>query len=188
MADTCADQLGSAFEDVAGTTHAEAIACVDGWSLAAGYEDGTFQPGRTLTLAQAATFLVRTLEGAGHALPPPTTRSCVDRPAHGLAIDALVAAGIAGPTTCVEGSRPITRGEMAAWVSGALDVAGGTPGEERRWYLDVDGHRFATAIRRVTAEGIVTGHRDGTFAPDADLSRGQMATFLTRLLDRLLEL
>ncbi len=185
--DTCTGG-GAQFADTEGTTHAAAIACSSDWGLINGYQDGTFWPGLRLTRGQAAALLHRTLSSAGHAVSGGEGTCAGQAGAHGKSVEALVHAGVAPRSTCFSGHVVITRGEMAAWVSATLDVAGGDPGESVDWYVDDDGHAHEGAIQRITAEGIVTGRADGTFGADESLSRGQMATFLTRLLDRLLEL
>jgi hypothetical protein len=57
---------------------------------------------------------------------------------------------------------------------------------EVRWKLvlsDIEGRVHEQAIRAIAEAGITGGYRDGTFRPAADVTRGQMATFLSRALD-----
>lgn len=49
-------------------------------------------------------------------------------------------------------------------------------------FTDVAGHRHERAINRVAAEGWMTGFSDGTFRPEGDVSRGQIATMIHRAL------
>jgi hypothetical protein len=72
----------------------------------------------------------------------------------------------------------VTRGQMATFLSRALDLPPGTA-----TFTDIDGNTHADAIRAVAEAGISEGRGDGTFGPDEPVTRGQMATFLTRALD-----
>lgn len=47
---------------------------------------------------------------------------------------------------------------------------------------DVEGNAHAESIRKVAEAGIASGYSDGTFRPGAEVTRGQMATFLARAL------
>ncbi|MBT9145634.1 MAG: Sporulation-specific N-acetylmuramoyl-L-alanine amidase [candidate division WS2 bacterium] len=49
---------------------------------------------------------------------------------------------------------------------------------------DIQGHWAEEEIKRVIAEGLMTGFPDGTFQPDEALTRGQFAAVLGKLLDR----
>ena len=55
----------TAFRDVRGSVHADAIAAATEAGIISGYPDGTFRPGAVVTRAQAATMLVRTMELGG---------------------------------------------------------------------------------------------------------------------------
>lgn len=75
--------------------------------------------------------------------------------------------------------RSVTRGQMAAFLSRALDLPAGEPGG----YRDTPGSVFAAAIDAVSTAGIAAGYGNGTHRPDAPVTRGQMATFLSRGFD-----
>jgi murein DD-endopeptidase MepM/ murein hydrolase activator NlpD len=63
-----------------------------------------------------------------------------------------------------------------------LDAAcPGIDGSER--FSDVSGSEYEASIACVSAWQIALGREDGTFGPHDLLTRGQMASFLTRLLD-----
>jgi hypothetical protein len=94
------------------------------------------------------------------------------------AIETLAAAGITkgcGDTTfCPD--QPVTRGQMAAFLVRVLDLdpVAGNP------FSDDDGSPFEGAIESLAAAGITNGCAGHRFCPDAPISRGQMAAFLTR--------
>lgn len=81
--------------------------------------------------------------------------------------------------------QSITRAEMADWTAGALTFSGVSLDGSTDWYPDDDGHIHEAAINKITDAGIVTGQADGTFGPDLNLTRAQMATFMARTVDAL---
>jgi hypothetical protein len=73
----------------------------------------------------------------------------------------------------------VTRGQMAAFLSRALDLNAGA-GEE---FADVAAdHPFGEDIDAVAAAGITRGYGDDTFRPAEPVNRGQMAAFMYRAL------
>jgi hypothetical protein len=79
------------------------------------------------------------------------------------------------------GFRPadrVTRAQMATFLMRARGLAP-VPGTRFR---DAAGHAHEGAINAVAAAGIAGGFPDGTFRPDAQVSRAQMASFLVRAL------
>ncbi len=76
----------------------------------------------------------------------------------------------------------VTRGQMAAFLTRALDL----PPSSGDKFTDDDTSVFADAIERISAAGITKGCNppvNDRFCPDAVVTRGQMAAFLTRALD-----
>lgn len=82
-----------------------------------------------------------------------------------------------------------SRGFMAAIIARLAEAAGSPlPAPLTDTVRDDEGHRYEDAISRVVAAGIATGFPDGSFRPDATLTRGQMATFLANFTTGWLEL
>lgn len=77
---------------------------------------------------------------------------------------------------CSGGS--VTRGQMAAFLTRALDLPVG-----RRVFADSKGHTFQQDIAALDRAGITRGCRSDDFCPNDDVTRGQMAAFLARALD-----
>lgn len=50
-------------------------------------------------------------------------------------------------------------------------------------FTDVEGTTHETAILAIAQEGVISGYPDGTFRPNQDVTRGQLATFFTNALD-----
>jgi hypothetical protein len=74
-------------------------------------------------------------------------------------------------------SRQITRGEMAAFISRALQLSAttGVPA-----YTDVASHLFENDIDRIQTAGIGFGCTENEFCPDRALERDEMAELLVR--------
>jgi hypothetical protein len=118
--------------------------------------------------------------GAGEGeLIPLIARRCgfydVAGTTHEAGIAAVTTAGIA--QGYADGTfRPqtaLTRGQMATLLANALDLPAG-----EHDFTDVAGTTHEAGIAAVTTAGIAQGYADGTFRPQAALTRGQMATLL----------
>lgn len=73
---------------------------------------------------------------------------------------------------------PVTRGEMAALLTRALDLA--RPDTTR--FSDTGESPFAAEIEAIAAAGITHGCHEAKYCPDLAVTRGQMASFLSRAL------
>ena len=73
---------------------------------------------------------------------------------------------------------PVTRGQMAAFLSRALNL----PNTATDYFTDDNGTMFENNINRVAAAGITSGCTATTYCPNANVTRGQMAAFLARAL------
>ena len=101
-----------------------------------------------------------------------------------LPVKALASAGIFASTGCDDGfcpGEPIDRATMSVWMVRVLDRADPEPVESTR-FADVDAsHPYAAFIERMAEIGVTKGCGDGTnFCPDREVTRAQMATFLSR--------
>ena len=164
--------------DIAGNTHEAAIRAIAAAGITAGFPDGTYRPGRTVTRAQMASFLQRALGLSGGDA---TGFSDVAGHAHEAAIRAITAAGIT--TGFSDGTyRPgdtVTRAQMATFLKKALSL---TDGDASR-FSDVAGNAHEAAIGAIAEAGITTGFPDGSYRPAQSVTRGQMATFLQKALN-----
>ena len=75
----------------------------------------------------------------------------------------------------------VTRGQMAAFLSRALNLPDGAVNT----FVDDDRSIFESDIAKIAAAGITQGcSADGTmFCPDDFVTRGQMAAFIHRALE-----
>lgn len=84
--------------------------------------------------------------------------------------------------------EPVTRQAMAAFLMRNAErlVPGSTDGEFTEPFSDVGAnHLFRDEIAWLNASGITGGFPDGTYRPDADISRASMAAMLMRFTEYL---
>lgn len=74
----------------------------------------------------------------------------------------------------------VTRGQMAAFLVRALGLKGSGAGNP---FVDDDGSGFEGDIEVLAAARITSGCGNAIFCPDAEITRAQMAAFLSRALD-----
>jgi hypothetical protein len=163
------------FTDVpAGHTHARAIEALAASRISEGCTTREFCPSRTVTRAQVATFVTR-------AKPLPAGPTSTFRDAtgpHRAGIEAAAAADVTRGCTptrfCPQ--DPVTRGQLASMLQRAL----GLPARPNRFRDVPAGHTHAGAIGALAEAGIALGNGDGTYSPNRNLTRGQMASLLQR--------
>ena len=103
-------------------------------------------------------------------------------------VQSLAAMGVFEGTECEEGfcpGRPLLRREMAVWLIRALEGSDGATDHDSR-FADVEDDDWQTPyMERMADLEITVGCRSDPprFCPDSPVSRGQMASFLTRALD-----
>ena len=121
-------------------------------------------------------------EGAGHF-------SDDDGSVHEAALDALASQGVLAGIECGERlicpGDPLKRWEMAVWLVRILDGADPAPASASR-FADVDPDLWwAPFVERLYAVGVTSGcaTEPARFCPEGDVTRAQMATFLTRAFD-----
>jgi glucose/arabinose dehydrogenase len=116
------------------------------------------------------------------ALPPGGTFIDDDGSVHEGSIEAIAAAGITRSCNPPVGDRfcprdPVTRGQMAAFLTRALGLPDPPAGDT---FSDDNDSEFEADIERLAAAGITRGCTTTLFCPDDDITRGQMAAFLVR--------
>jgi hypothetical protein len=143
-----------------------------------------FCPDAVVTREQMASFLVRAFDLAPAAASPFTdTAGSI----HQADIAALEQAGITKGCNPPDNDRfcprsAVTRGQMAAFLTRALDLTGSGDGSR---FVDDDGSIFENQIELLAAAGITKGCNppgNDRFCPQAPVRRGEMAAFLYRAL------
>lgn len=184
----CPDPATTTFGDVAGTNvHSPAIACLQELGIAQG-DDGEFSPAKDVTRAQMASFIARVIEEAGGTLPsgPPDAFDDDDGTFHEPRINQLAAADVIDgfPDGTFRPNAKVTRGQMAKFIASAYAYITGEelPTPSQDFFDDDDGSTHELDINRIAAAEIVRGFTDGTYRPNVNVRRDQMASFLLNLL------
>ena len=168
------------FEDTEGHTHEYTVSWAQHAGVVDGFDEDTFGPDRDVTRAQLATYLVNTFDipvGEPQGIFPDVS---VDS-THAAAIEAITEAGVAsgyedgtyGP------DDPLTRAQMATLLANALALSSQESGSFDD--VDVDG-THADAIEAIAEEGVTRGCAEGRFCPDDAVRRGQLASFVHRVV------
>lgn len=151
-----------------------------------GYPDGTFGPENSLTREQAAKMLVDAMQQPTAA---PTAPTFSDVEAERWSYAWIEAAAQNGYVTGFDGrfdpERSITRAELAAILSRAAAKLALIRAESAVSFTDVEDDKwYAAPIRQAARYGLVNGYEDGTFRPNAAVTRAEAATMVNRLLGR----
>lgn len=182
------------FPDNTSGAHRQSINCIAFWQVTLGRNVGSinvYGPAEDVTRGQLASFLVRLLRASGATVPAVTTDRFRDDngDTHEASINSLAAINV------VEGfdngtSRPsagLTRAQMASLIARAYQYRAGEVLPAGPNFFDDDAGVHETNISVAAAKGLVAGTGGRTFAPAATLRRDQMASFLVRLLDLLVD-
>ncbi len=191
------------FEDTEGSFAEEAINCLAHYGITTGRSATMFAPNDSVLRWQMALFLARAAAAAGIVLANPATDQGftdvggVSGEARN-AINGLAAAGIMPGTsqTTFSPNSSVTRGSMAvlldAFLARATLGAGAFGGEIEKHsdievdnfnvFSDIDGVSLNTynAIYRIYEVGVTQGVGDHQFGPGRNVTRAQMAAFITR--------
>ena len=146
-----------------------------------GFADGTFGPGKNMTRGQVAQMFFNLLKDKDVAI----TVNFTDVPAdawYAQAVNTLASLGII--TGKADGrfdpNAPITRAQFVAIISRFAKASGGnvnfTDVTSNAWYYNY----LCTAVNY----GWINGKADGSFAPNANITRAEVAVIVCRMLDR----
>lgn len=144
-------------------------------------------PRRTRTLRSSS---VRTTASAVDGRAAADAFADDDGNIHELAINQLAAMGVVQGR--LDGSfgpdDPLQRDQMATFLVNAYtQLAGGAPTSGTDFFPDDEGSVHESAINALAAPGVAAGSTDGSYRPTAPVRRDQMASFIVRLLDLLIE-
>lgn len=163
----------------ASTTVSSALLRQDHVKYMNGTGGGLFQPDRAITRGEAAQILYNLLAEQPEA---PSPYPDAQESWYSAAIGALWSLGLLreGAGEEFRPADPITRAEFADILSHFLPEGRGGGA-----FPDVPPSHWAyDAIARAAACGLFTGFEDGTFRPEASLTRAEAAAVLNRLLGR----
>ena len=158
----------------------------DHYAYVIGYLDGNVRPNANVSRAETATIFFRLLKSDirdGNLIADNGFSDVSDGQWHNKAISTMAKLGI------VKGRRAdsfdpdasITRAEFAA-ICARFNTK---PVENSSSFSDISGHWAENEIERAAAFGWISGYPDGTFHPDARITRAEAMTMINRVLCRM---
>lgn len=158
----------------------------DHFAYVIGYPDGKVHPEGNISRAETATIFFRLLKADirdGNLTADNEFSDVSDGQWHNKAISTMAKLGI------VKGRRAdrfdpdasITRAEFAA-ICARFSTK---PVENSSSFSDISGHWAENEIERAAAFGWISGYPDGTFRPDARITRAEAMTMINRVLCRM---
>ena len=158
----------------------------DHFAYVVGYSDGTVRPSANISRAEVATIFFRLLKSDirdGNLTADNEFSDVSGGQWHNKAISTMAKLGI------VKGRRAdrfdpdasITRAEFAA-ICARFNTK---PVENSSSFSDISGHWAENEIERAAAFGWISGYPDGTFRPDARITRAEAMTMINRVLCRM---
>jgi len=181
------------FSDVSGDCWAwDAILACYTAGIVKGYSDGCYRQELSLTRDQMAVYISRAVaDGDANVPPGPVEPSFSDVGTDHWAYDHIE---YAASQNIVEGYaegdyRPeleLTRGQMAVYVARARGWVGidDDMATAPELFPDVPaGFWSGTAIEACVTNGVVLGYLDGSYHPEAVVTRDQMAVYVARAFD-----
>lgn len=149
-----------------------------------GYPDETVRPEGNMTRAEAITIVVR-LQNYPLIESESTVFSDTGKNQwYNKYINAAYTAGIleekAGDK--IRPNEKITRGELAKLIS-YIDKKNDK--NIKAPFEDVKGHKYENEINQAFANDRIKGYPDGTFRPDAYITRGEVTAIINRLYNRI---
>ncbi len=144
-----------------------------------GYADGSFRPDANITRAEAVTILSRL--AAKDEIPYSSASSFIDCTPNDWYFANVAFAEKIGILSHIASTRfnpdeQITRGEAAQLINNILKFDSNSSS-----FSDVnDTHKYYSAIITLADNKIINGYADGTFRPDAKITRAELVTIINR--------
>ncbi|MGI5949070.1 S-layer homology domain-containing protein [Peptoniphilus sp.] len=152
-------------------------------SYIAGYPDGTVRPDGNITRAEVATIFARLTQRQNLAQFTDKFSDVKATDWFMTSVMKLSSKDIINgyPDKTFKPNRNISRAEFAAIASKFIE----RPTASSETFIDVPTNHWAhDKIAMVKAEGWITGYTDGTFKPDAPITRAEAVTIVNRMFDR----
>lgn len=153
-----------------------------------GYKDGNVRPQGNITRAETAAIFFRLLkeEVRSENLSKHNDFADVTEDSwYNTAVSTMAGMNILKGRTATGfvPQAPITRAEFAA-ICARFDSG---KAEENNSFTDISGHWAEKEIERASTLGWVSGYTDGSFHPDAPITRAEAMTLINRVLCRMPE-
>ncbi|MDU3010514.1 MAG: S-layer homology domain-containing protein [Peptoniphilus harei] len=148
-----------------------------------GYPDGTFKPQANVTRAEAAQMFATLLNcGSDFGTSSATKFSDASDDWFSKAINYVVAKGLISgyPDGKFKPNDSITRAEFAQMISGYVNNEKKSAAD----FKDVKDHWAKDAIDKLYGNKNVNGYPDGTFKPNAKITRAEAVTILNSVFNR----
>ena len=158
----------------------------DHFAYVIGYPDGKVHPKGNISRAETATIFFRLLKADirdGNLTADNDFSDVANGQWHNKAISTMAKLGIV-KGRCADRFDPdasITRAEFAA-ICARFNTK---PVENSGSFSDISGHWAENEIERAAAFGWISGYPDGTFHPDARITRAEAMTMINRVLCRM---
>ncbi|QOY37110.1 S-layer homology domain-containing protein [Anaerobacillus isosaccharinicus] len=170
------------FKDVPNTHRFNAeISYLSNLGVVSGVGNGNYEPDAIVTRAAAAAMIGRALklDGTQRNTRFPDVKD--GNNASGFIESAAALGIITGfPTGEFRPSQPVTRGQMAIFLSRAFKLEQ----ESEQSFIDLrESMSSYIHVKRILAANITQGYPGGTFRPDQQITRGEFAALLARALD-----
>jgi hypothetical protein len=191
------------FDDTRGSAHERNVLCMESYGLTEGLRGGdSYGPRRDVNRGQMASFIARFIEDAtGQTLQEGDGfRDVPDSYAHSDNINKIEQIGVTSGTRRSNGEEfdplaDVSRAQMASFISRALTYIEDGQGQPETvpprtaldYFPDDDGSVHEKNINALADVGIVAGYKDGTYGWADSVKRDQMASFVMRAYDYLVE-
>lgn len=144
--------------------------------LLCGYPDGTFRPDASITRAEGAVLLRRASDLYGYYVRDDVFTD-VDMWAKQSILELTAAGVVQGyPDGTFRPDNTITRAEFIAML---MRVVGEEGGNSK--FADVQGHWAEKYIAKATEYGYIDGYPDGSFRPDANITRAEALKVIAKV-------
>ena len=158
----------------------------DHYAYVVGYSDGTVRPNANISRAEVATIFFRLLKKEvrdGNLTTENIFADVTNGQWHNKAISTMAKLGIVKGRRAdrLDPDASITRAEFAA-ICARFNTK---PVENSGSFSDISGHWAENEIERAAAFGWISGYPDGTFHPDARITRAEAMTMINRVLCRM---
>ena len=158
----------------------------DHYAYVIGYSDGNVRPNANVSRAETATIFFRLLKAEvrdGNLTAENAFTDVSSGEWYNKAVSTMAKLGVIKGRSAetFAPSAPITRAEFAAICARFDAHQGGGSGS----FSDISGHWAEKEIERAVALGWITGYPDGTFRPDAYITRAEAMTMINRVLCRM---
>lgn len=182
--------VGHKFTDINGYWAANYVDFLYNAGITTGYADGTFRPNQNISRAQFAVMLYRYLgleesKYADVVLPFADSGSIA---AYALpAVKALYTEGVINGSAGSDGrlyfnpDAPLSRAQAAAMIGRTQEKGFAAASLTFSDAGSIPSYA-AYYVQTLAAQGVLNGYEDGTFRPNANITRGQMAKILYNLL------